>query len=320
MRTTVTTPPNPTPLRPSAAEPALIRAVTDYPDADVPRMMAQDEMRGSGRWSWAVVYGYVLANPAADGLRLLAADYLDVMPETKCLACVGGTAQTLAFGGRISRSGACPVCDGTGMSGPQQRRDARFIRAQVALSRLPVLTPLGCQHRDRQRCSACDKLRTEIAATVWDGGLGAVRMDHGVLRADYVRGFVGAITCPSSVWVARHAAIRAEHPITAVTLNDWPDVGLPSNRPAEFGYLEYQRACIVGMPEVATGNLPILPSIRDVPFDQRGPDRSTQFRVHHLFHHYWPGITIRVELPPEPEPDADDYDQLDYDGMRHPDE
>lgn len=158
----------------TTAEPRLAAAVTEFPGEATPRAALQDELIGSGRWTWKIVLGHVLADPRSDGLRLLAADYLEVMPPTKCLRCDGtGVEWHTPFpGAGVGQSRRCTICNGLKHSGPQQARDVVFIRSSVALARLQA---------DARR--EADDVRKELAMAKPCGTCRTSQFGHGFFWA-----------------------------------------------------------------------------------------------------------------------------------------
>lgn len=118
---------------------------------------------------------------------------------------------------------------------------AAFVRLQIRLAEMArTLFPHDTNGRgDYCECGVCQEYTRgqQQAAELlagdhgrnwrhWAGPAvevipdGAYYYDH----IEFDRGFVEAVTCPWAAWAEHGDAIRARHPVTAVTLTDWPEI------------------------------------------------------------------------------------------------
>lgn len=198
-------------------------------DATAPRNALQDELYEQGRWTEPELLRLVLAHPAADGPRLLYADWCE--GEATGLAGVRG--ELMRYAPTLVAAGAMEITERTdgGKFNALRRREqelvglaerGEFIRVQVELAGLmngkhPAVpgAPLPSR-RDRERCVVLARREGELfnraAANtirdVWGVG-GAFR--HTIHphtydgRTDqcclFRRGFVSTLTLPAEVWL-----------------------------------------------------------------------------------------------------------------------
>lgn len=233
---------------PTPAEAALILAVTRNPREQTPRDMLRDELIAAGRWAWEIVYPLVCGDPASDGLRLLAADYLDTSDPEPCRKCHG--AGRVPVDGTARRtpdvSHACPDCRGLKHDARLRRARGVFVRASVELSwEVPVgaITQgvrsdgggysgvaverifLGHRWGPRYR-----ELQERILATqeVARHDADEYPFAH---PTEHVRGFIGRVTMSWQNWVEQAPVLRAAYPITDVWLTTWPQGVIPEGVP-----------------------------------------------------------------------------------------
>lgn len=200
------------PLTADAAD--LVGVVLAHPLDATPRNALQDSLRDAARWDWPTVNGLVLAHPESDGVRLLAADWL----ETE-----GGT--------------------------HAKRERAEFIRVQVQITRLEH-GPCDCTQSLRERSRVCewceriDVLRRRERSLFGVHGRGLVGGDWGEFAlgcagmgfryAAYnggaipppvltlARGFLATASGQWRTFVRFSDALLAAHPVETVSLTTVP--------------------------------------------------------------------------------------------------
>lgn len=233
---------------PTQTEAALILAVTRNPREQTPRDMLRDELIAAGRWAWEVVYPLVCGDPAADGLRLLAADYLNVSDPEPCRKCGGTGIETRPELGMLGRplSKQCPDCWGLKHDARLRRARGVFVRASVELSwEVPVgaitqeirsdgggysgvaVERIFLGHRWGPRYP---ELQERIQATQ-----DAARRDADEYPfahpTEHVRGFIGRVMMSWQNWAEQAPVLRAAYPITDVGLTTWPQDVIPEGAP-----------------------------------------------------------------------------------------
>lgn len=292
----------------TTAEIDLAGAVTASPDEITPRAAMQDELLANDRWAWPVVYGWVCHRPLSDGLRLLAADYLDATPAEPCVPC-GGTG---VIAGPIPTPGygiyrgtkQCWFCLGLKHDDPWRQAKAVSIRAQIALAQLQRQARLEravqktgqvtggprCRHTPPEQCNDCRDLHDcARVCTHWDRRDGETALrTWGLDRTGSQNGFLGHITLSAANWVKQHPAIVATYPITRVTLTATPELRYPAGGP------DRGRAKIIGMPWVAAAKMTEIKGHRS---DWAA---LNQMYAYALCAHYWPDITFVIETAPVP--------------------
>ena len=205
-------------MMPTAAE--LIGHLRDHPHDLVEPL--EDYLRAED-WSWEAVMRAILSVPESDGVRLMAARWLEENTgEVPCGYCKGQRHVTYFQGPGATNPNwkNCPACRGSG-SVPDGRRDrSEFIRVQVELARpLDGCQCVGCfplsKSADRKKCRAELRRREgELLAgpnagftnrTQWFTG-GDRRLTTG-FTPEFRRGFVEAVTCSAADWLAHHGAL-----------------------------------------------------------------------------------------------------------------
>ena len=309
------------------AEPFLVAAVTAEPDNDAPRAALQDELREHGRWTWQVVYGHVLRAPRSDGLRLLAADYLEGSDPEPCAKCDGeGVIWTITSGsGVLGKHIRCPDCGGLKHDARKRQNRVVFIRSAIALDRLQTAYRDGirkavdkaigesagkfnderrggtvtgvppCPHTLPSTCPECRDLFDAIRATWDENECQDVMTTYGFQTVGYDRGFVGAVTGNAGHWIGEFVnGITSVYPITRVNLTTRPDVR--TTRGSRRHHSGRDRARIVGMPWVDEadhlGDRPILDT-------REATDRALAAA---LARYHWPNIDVTLPDGPFPQP------------------
>jgi uncharacterized protein (TIGR02996 family) len=134
----------------------------------------------------------ILANPKADDVRLIYADWLEEQGEGE---------------------------------------RAEFIRVQVELNQFDV-GPKPWSRETARRVGYLMKRQRELLRgpkpeiyspeVVWFNQGDGTETWKILFRPKWSRGFVSAITCPAADWLAHADALTAANPIEAVTLTTWP--------------------------------------------------------------------------------------------------
>jgi len=174
---------------------SLLKAVLSHPAESTLRGMLQDELIATDCWEWQTLLGFIRTHPESDGLRLLAADWLDA-------------------------DGQCARAD--------------FIRVQCALASLMKEYPDSSASRPeydefmaiqagltRVICSTLTQGVIHPAQVTWEQTEdGWVTITGGGAAIEYDRGFAARCLMDSSVFLAKAGELFRNNPITYVRLTD----------------------------------------------------------------------------------------------------
>lgn len=306
---------------PTEAEPYLVAAVTANPGEQTPRDALQDELREHGRWVWPVVYGHIFHDPASDGLRLLAADYLETPPPEPCGRCGGtgviNTSEPSQFKWHdpVTRQRQCPACLGLKHDARWRANRATVIRASIELlGEKPIgqiITqdisqygsgqgPVDQIHLGYKWGPRYWELQGIIRATRDENELQGAALTYGVTACFHDRGFIGGATATAGRWVEAAnptltEPITAVYPISKVNLTTRPDVR--TTRGGGRHHTGRERARIVGMPWVDEGGV----AVKWEPSYGGGRAALDRSRAEALCAIYWPRITFTLPPPTEQE-------------------
>jgi uncharacterized protein (TIGR02996 family) len=196
----------------------LLTALLDHSADEELRARLRTELLHAGGWDWPVLLGFVLDNPAADGPRLLAADWLEDHDEADRAEFTRAQCRLLQM---------LDVYGAGVMAEPEAAALTSVVRGLT-----PELLP-GL---------AADLLPPGEAAT--DAGDGTlVKVACRGVALEYVRGFVGRVEMAEHDFLDGAGELFAREPVVVVRLTDkepvpvrngwwWADTCLAPSDPA----------------------------------------------------------------------------------------
>ena len=173
----------------------LLDAVLDKSAKTVQREALRAGLCDAGRWNWLTVQGFLLEHPEADGLRLLAADWLEEQ-------------------GDDNRAGFIRT---------QCRLALRFDLLGAGASALPVVAPmLATERRLAELLGNRLGVGPSSTTSVIPRGPGdeAIRIERGGIALDYSRGFASGVELDLTAFWKWSVALFREQPIVRVVLRD----------------------------------------------------------------------------------------------------
>lgn len=171
---------------------AILRTILDNPDDDAPRLVYAD---------WLDEHGQ---EEAAEFIRVQVELARSPRWEyAECKVC-GATPNEEGY---INHGRGCYVLDSDGGGSEGAAETERYIELST---------------RERELLNAgWRRLAPDFPLLMTNGFLDIIA---GHANVTFHRGFVERITCTASDWLAHADAIRAAHPVRAVTLTAWPEI------------------------------------------------------------------------------------------------